>query len=68
MYNKEKLLANGDKWEPELAAAARAGNASPPRSIGNTNTWDPRCTLSVNGSGKLNHDCTYVYGTFFKCR
>ncbi|MCJ1299029.1 hypothetical protein MMC08_001820 [Hypocenomyce scalaris] len=24
MYNKEKLLANGDKWEPELAAAARA--------------------------------------------
>lgn len=25
MYNKEKLLANGDKWEPELAAAARAG-------------------------------------------
>ena len=31
MYNKEKLLANGDKWEPELAAAARAGKASPPR-------------------------------------
>lgn len=24
MYNKEKLLANGDKWEPELAAAIRA--------------------------------------------
>ncbi|MCJ1285726.1 hypothetical protein MMC26_005067 [Xylographa opegraphella] len=24
MYNKEKLLANGDKWEPEMAAAARA--------------------------------------------
>ena len=24
LYNKEKLLANGDKWEPELAAAARA--------------------------------------------
>ncbi|KAA6408887.1 MAG: NADH-ubiquinone oxidoreductase 23 [Lasallia pustulata] len=24
MYNKEKLLANGDKWEPELAAVARA--------------------------------------------
>ncbi|KZZ96939.1 NADH-quinone oxidoreductase, chain I [Ascosphaera apis ARSEF 7405] len=24
MYNKEKLLANGDRWEPELAAAARA--------------------------------------------
>merc|ERR1712098_537915 len=23
LYNKEKLLANGDKWEPELAAAAR---------------------------------------------
>lgn len=24
LYNKEKLLANGDKWEPELAAVARA--------------------------------------------
>ncbi|KAK8152147.1 NADH-ubiquinone oxidoreductase 23 kDa subunit [Phyllosticta citrichinensis] len=24
LYNKEKLLSNGDKWEPELAAAARA--------------------------------------------
>ena len=24
LYNKEKLLQNGDKWEPELAAAARA--------------------------------------------
>ncbi|KAI1485919.1 NADH-ubiquinone oxidoreductase 23 kDa subunit [Biscogniauxia mediterranea] len=24
LYNKEKLLANGDKWEPELAAAIRA--------------------------------------------
>jgi NADH dehydrogenase (ubiquinone) Fe-S protein 8 len=24
MYNKEKLLSNGDKWEPELAAVARA--------------------------------------------
>ena len=24
LYNKEKLLANGDKWEPELSAAARA--------------------------------------------
>jgi NADH dehydrogenase (ubiquinone) Fe-S protein 8 len=24
LYNKEKLLANGDKWEPELAASARA--------------------------------------------
>lgn len=24
LYNKEKLLDNGDKWEPELAAAARA--------------------------------------------
>merc|ERR1712054_257629 len=24
LYNKEKLLANGDKWEPELAAIARA--------------------------------------------
>ncbi|CAG8954171.1 hypothetical protein HYFRA_00005791 [Hymenoscyphus fraxineus] len=24
LYNKEKLLANGDKWEPEMAAAARA--------------------------------------------
>jgi NADH dehydrogenase (ubiquinone) Fe-S protein 8 len=24
LYNKEKLLANGDKWEPELAAAGRA--------------------------------------------
>ncbi|KAF2402150.1 NADH-quinone oxidoreductase [Trichodelitschia bisporula] len=24
MYNKEKLLANGDKWEPEMAAAMRA--------------------------------------------
>jgi NADH dehydrogenase (ubiquinone) Fe-S protein 8 len=24
LYNKEKLLANGDKWEPEIAAAARA--------------------------------------------
>lgn len=23
-YNKEKLLANGDKWEPELAATIRA--------------------------------------------
>jgi hypothetical protein len=22
--NKEKLLSNGDKWEPEIAAAARA--------------------------------------------
>ncbi|KAJ9652325.1 ndufs8, ubiquinone oxidoreductase 23 kd subunit [Neophaeococcomyces mojaviensis] len=24
LYNKEKLLSNGDKWEPELAAVARA--------------------------------------------
>ncbi|PTD10323.1 NADH-ubiquinone oxidoreductase 23 kDa subunit, mitochondrial [Fusarium culmorum] len=24
LYNKEKLLSNGDKWEPELAAAIRA--------------------------------------------
>ncbi|EAS32972.1 NADH-ubiquinone oxidoreductase 23 kDa subunit, mitochondrial [Coccidioides immitis RS] len=24
LYNKEKLLANGDKWESEIAAAARA--------------------------------------------
>ncbi|KAF2495198.1 NADH-quinone oxidoreductase [Lophium mytilinum] len=24
LYNKEKLLMNGDKWEPEIAAAARA--------------------------------------------
>ena len=24
LYNKEKLLQNGDKWEPELAAIARA--------------------------------------------
>lgn len=24
LYNKEKLLANGDKWEPELAAVVRA--------------------------------------------
>ncbi|KAI1424322.1 NADH-ubiquinone oxidoreductase 23 kDa subunit [Xylaria sp. FL1777] len=24
LYNKEKLLANGDKWEPELAANIRA--------------------------------------------
>jgi NADH dehydrogenase (ubiquinone) Fe-S protein 8 len=24
LYNKEKLLINGDKWEPEIAAAARA--------------------------------------------
>jgi NADH dehydrogenase (ubiquinone) Fe-S protein 8 len=24
LYNKEKLLANGDKWEPELAAIARS--------------------------------------------
>lgn len=24
LYNKEKLLANGDKWEPELSAIARA--------------------------------------------
>lgn len=24
LYNKEKLLANGDRWEPELAAIARA--------------------------------------------
>ncbi|KAI9884274.1 MAG: hypothetical protein M1823_003929 [Watsoniomyces obsoletus] len=24
LYNKEKLLANGDKWEAELAAVARA--------------------------------------------
>lgn len=24
LYNKEKLLANGDKWEPELAALIRA--------------------------------------------
>ena len=24
LYNKEKLLANGDKWESELAAVARA--------------------------------------------
>ncbi|OBT82693.1 NADH dehydrogenase Fe-S protein 8 [Pseudogymnoascus sp. 03VT05] len=24
LYNKEKLLANGDKWETEMAAAARA--------------------------------------------
>ncbi|KAK6540289.1 hypothetical protein TWF694_009098 [Orbilia ellipsospora] len=24
LYNKEKLLANGDKWEPELASAIRA--------------------------------------------
>lgn len=24
LYNKEKLLSNGDKWEPEIAAVARA--------------------------------------------
>jgi len=24
LYNKEKLLANGDKWEPELAACIQA--------------------------------------------
>ncbi|KAK5102019.1 ndufs8, ubiquinone oxidoreductase 23 kd subunit [Lithohypha guttulata] len=24
LYNKEKLLANGDKWEPEIAACSRA--------------------------------------------
>jgi formate hydrogenlyase subunit 6/NADH:ubiquinone oxidoreductase subunit I len=24
LYNKEKLLANGDKWEPELAACIAA--------------------------------------------
>ncbi|KAF3939271.1 hypothetical protein ABW19_dt0207174 [Dactylella cylindrospora] len=24
LYNKEKLLSNGDKWEPEIAAAIRA--------------------------------------------
>lgn len=24
LYNKEKLLANGDKWEPEIAAMLRA--------------------------------------------
>lgn len=24
LYNKEKLLSNGDKWEPEIAASARA--------------------------------------------
>lgn len=24
LYNKEKLLMNGDKWEPEIAAVARA--------------------------------------------
>ncbi|KAK5653689.1 hypothetical protein OQA88_8720 [Cercophora sp. LCS_1] len=24
LYNKEKLLANGDKWEPELAAVIKA--------------------------------------------
>lgn len=24
LYNKEKLLSNGDKWEPELAAVSRA--------------------------------------------
>lgn len=24
LYNKEKLLANGDRWEPEIAAAIRA--------------------------------------------
>ena len=24
LYNKEKLLSNGDKWEPELAAVIRA--------------------------------------------
>ncbi|KAK4038650.1 oxidoreductase-like protein [Parachaetomium inaequale] len=24
LYNKEKLLSNGDRWEPELAAAIRA--------------------------------------------
>jgi len=24
LYNKEKLLSNGDKWEPELASVARA--------------------------------------------
>ena len=24
LYNKEKLLANGDKWEPELSACIQA--------------------------------------------
>ena len=24
LYNKEKLLSNGDKWEPEIAGAIRA--------------------------------------------
>lgn len=24
LYNKEKLLANGDKWEAEIAAALKA--------------------------------------------
>lgn len=24
LYNKEKLLANGDKWESEIAAVQRA--------------------------------------------
>ena len=28
MYNKEKLLANGDKWEPELAG--KKGNVFRP--------------------------------------
>lgn len=24
LYNKEKLLSNGDKWEPEIAGSIRA--------------------------------------------
>ena len=27
LYNKDKLLANGDRWEPELAQRPRAGRA-----------------------------------------
>ena len=57
MYNKEKLLANGDKWEPELAAAARAGKALFSCSMAML-IMAFRCTLSINRSGKCNHDCT----------
>lgn len=57
MYNKEKLLANGDKWEPELAAAARAGKALCSRSVAML-TYGIRCTLSMIRTSTFNHDCT----------
>ena len=31
LYNKDKLLANGDRWEPELARRSRARRAVPIR-------------------------------------